>query len=105
MRLFHAGNDNENAGSGRLTIVVPKMDKSRKSLAEIGVKVIDESEGDYGRIAPFADPDGNRITLAEPHSRAFNKQGTWPTCAGILQPRTSPNQRPETSWIFRLRQV
>jgi len=49
------------------------MDKSRKSLAEIGVKIIDELEGGYGRIAQFADPDGNRITLAEPPSRAFNK--------------------------------
>ncbi|MDF0700452.1 VOC family protein [Rhizobium sp. MC63] len=69
VQIFH---DKENAGSGRLTIVVPKMDKARKSLEEIGVKLTGESEGDYGRIAQIADPDGNRITLAEPPSRPFN---------------------------------
>ncbi|RVD65097.1 VOC family protein, partial [Mesorhizobium sp. M7A.F.Ca.ET.027.03.2.1] len=30
-----------------------------------------EMEGDYGKIAQLADPDGNRITLAEPPSRPF----------------------------------
>ncbi|MER8634435.1 VOC family protein [Mesorhizobium opportunistum] len=63
--------DKENAGSGRLTIVVPRIDDARKSLEEIGVRLTAESEGDYGRIAQFADPDGNRITLAEPPSRPF----------------------------------
>jgi hypothetical protein len=62
LQIFH---DKENAGSGRLTIVVPKMDEARSSLEEIGVKVTGETEGDYGRI-------GNRITLAEPPSRPFN---------------------------------
>ncbi|HWI84812.1 MAG TPA: hypothetical protein VNT42_00620 [Sphingomonas sp.] len=69
IQIFH---DAKNAGSGRLTIVVPKMDKARGSLEEIGVTLTDESEGDYGRIAQIADPDGNRITLAEPPSRPFN---------------------------------
>lgn len=69
IQIFH---DRENAGFGRLTIVVPKMDEARKSLEEIGVKLTGESKGDYGRIAQFADPDGNRITLAEPPSRPFD---------------------------------
>lgn len=70
IQIFH---DTKNAGSGRLTIVVPEMDKARRSLEEIGVKLSDDSEGDYGRIAQLADPDGNRITLAEPPSRPFKK--------------------------------
>ncbi|MDF0664030.1 MULTISPECIES: lactoylglutathione lyase [unclassified Rhizobium] len=69
IQIFH---DKENAGSGRLTIVVPKMDEARKSLEDIGVELTDDLEGDYGRIAQFTDPDGNRITLAEPPARAFN---------------------------------
>ncbi|TPJ12141.1 VOC family protein [Mesorhizobium sp. B2-7-3] len=63
--------DRDNAGSGRLTVVVPRMDDARRSLEETGVKLTGESEGDYGRIAQFADPDGNRITLAEPPSSPF----------------------------------
>jgi predicted enzyme related to lactoylglutathione lyase len=69
IQIFH---DAKNAGSGRLTIVVPKMDEARRFLEEIGVMLTDELEGDYGRIAQITDPDGNRITLAEPPSRAFN---------------------------------
>ncbi|NLS16114.1 VOC family protein [Rhizobium sp. P40RR-XXII] len=69
IQIFH---DQEKAGSGRLTIVVPKMDEARKSLEDFGVKLTGELDGDYGRIAQFADPDGNRITLAEPPSRPFN---------------------------------
>lgn len=64
--------DEKNAGSGRLTIVVPEMDKARRSLEEIGVNLTGELAGDYGRIAQFFDPDGNRITLAEPPSKPFN---------------------------------
>lgn len=68
IQVFH---DKDNAGSGRLTIVVPHMEEARRSLAQIGVTLTGESEGDYGRIAQIADPDGNRITLAEPPSRPF----------------------------------
>ncbi|MDP9810179.1 hypothetical protein J2W42_003040 [Rhizobium tibeticum] len=65
IQIFH---NKETAGSGGLTIVVPKMDRARRSLEEMGVDLTDESQGDYdyGRIAQIADPDGNRITLAEP---------------------------------------
>ena len=63
----------EHAGSGRLTIVVPKMDEARASLEEIDVTLTGESEGDYGKIAQIADPDGNRVTLAEPPSKPFKR--------------------------------
>ncbi|HWW24498.1 MAG TPA: VOC family protein [Caulobacter sp.] len=68
IQIFH---DSEKAGSGRLTIVVPKMNEARASLEEMGVELTGETRGDYGRIAQLADPDGNRITLAEPPSRPF----------------------------------
>jgi predicted enzyme related to lactoylglutathione lyase len=60
----------EDAGAGRLTIVVPKMDKARQALAEIGVTVSAERQGDFGKIAQISDPDGNRITLAEPPGKS-----------------------------------
>ncbi|NLS01307.1 VOC family protein [Rhizobium sp. P38BS-XIX] len=63
--------DKENAGYGRLTIVVPKMEEASKSLGGIGVTITGESHGDYGRIGQIADPDGNRITLAEPPPKPF----------------------------------
>ncbi|WP_245266180.1 VOC family protein [Mesorhizobium sp. L103C119B0] len=63
LQIFH---DKENA------VVVPKMDKARRALEESGVMLTRESEGDYGKIAQIANPDGNRITLAEPQSRPFN---------------------------------
>ncbi|UCI22758.1 VOC family protein (plasmid) [Mesorhizobium sp. B2-1-8] len=63
--------DEENAGSGRLTVVVPEMSKARMALEQIGVTLEDELQGDYGRIAQIVDPDGNRITLAEPPSKPF----------------------------------
>jgi len=69
IQIFH---DKENAGRGRLTIVVPKMDEARRSLEAMGVELTGASEGTYGKIAQIADPDGNRITLAEPPSRPLN---------------------------------
>lgn len=63
--------DEKNAGAGRLTIVVPEIEKTRAYLARCGVAIMHESQGDYGRIDQIADPDGNRITLAEPPSRPF----------------------------------
>ena len=70
IQIFH---DADHAGSGRMTIVVPHMEKARSALQDIGVELTGESQGDYGRIAQIADPDGNRITLAEPPSRAFDR--------------------------------
>ncbi|MGR4865948.1 VOC family protein [Caulobacter sp. LARHSG274] len=65
--------DREKAGSGRLTIVVPKMDEARRALDGVGAELTGETEGRYGRIAQLADPDGNRITLAEPPSKPFDR--------------------------------
>lgn len=65
--------DRDTAGSGRLTIVVPDMADARNALKKIGVALLGEPQGDYGRIAQISDPDGNRITLAEPPSRAFTR--------------------------------
>ena len=65
--------DRDTAGSGRLTIVVPDMADARNALKKIGVALLGGSQGDYGRIAQISDPDGNRITLAEPPSRAFTR--------------------------------
>ena len=107
IQLFH---DKENAGSGRLTIVVPKMDEARRSLEAIGVKLTGESQGDYGRIARFADPDGNRITLAEPPSRPFDrytlkcatrdKFGERPNaCGGSQGGRGRVASRRAASWL------
>lgn len=63
--------DKMHAGSGRLTIVVPKMDDARRSLQQLGVNLTGETQGDYGRVAQMRDPDGNHLTLAEPPSQAF----------------------------------
>lgn len=69
VQVFH---DPENAGGGRLTIVVPKMEDARKSLQKIDVELSGAAEGEYGKIAQITDPDGNRITLAEPPKRPFS---------------------------------
>ncbi|AGS26605.1 hypothetical protein REMIM1_PF00944 (plasmid) [Rhizobium etli bv. mimosae str. Mim1] len=66
IQIFH---DKENGGSRA-------ENGSCKSLEEIGVKLTVELEGDDGRIAQLADPDGNRITLAEPPSRPLNIDST-----------------------------
>lgn len=70
IQIFH---DEEHAGSARLTIVAPKMSDARRALERIGLTLTGEMEGDYGKIAQIADPDGNRITLAEPPSKPFDK--------------------------------
>lgn len=47
------------------------MEDARRLIEQIGVKPTGQAEGDYGKIAQIVDPDGNRITLAEPPSRPF----------------------------------
>ena len=70
VQVFH---DPKTAGFGRLTVVVPDMARARETLGQIGIKPTGEAQGDYGRIAQIADPDGNMITLAEPPSKPFRK--------------------------------
>ena len=61
--------DEQSAGFGRCTIVVPNMADARETLAGAGISIGDEVKGDFGKIAQLNDPDGNLITLAEPPSR------------------------------------
>ena len=61
--------DGGRAGHGRMTLVTPDMNAARDRLADAGVTLGEISQGDYGRIAQLTDPDGNRITLAEPPKR------------------------------------
>lgn len=58
--------DKKRAGGGRCTIVIPQMSVARQTLANAGLSLRDEREGDFGKIAQLHDPDGNLITLAEP---------------------------------------
>lgn len=58
--------DPERAGRSLMTIVTPLMDKARAGLESAGVKLGPDVKGDWGIIAQVNDPDGNRLTLAEP---------------------------------------
>lgn len=54
------------AGRSLITIVTPLMAKARAGLDAAGVKLGPDVSGDWGIIAQVDDPDGNRLTLAEP---------------------------------------
>lgn len=54
------------AGHGLITIVTPKMDAARQRLASQSLELEPDIQGDFGIIAQISDPDGNRLTLAEP---------------------------------------
>ena len=58
--------DEERAGRSLLTLVVPDLGVARAELARAGLTLGPESRGDYGAVAQIDDPDGNRLTLAEP---------------------------------------
>jgi hypothetical protein len=58
--------DADRAGQSNMTIVVPNMSVARGELRERGLDLGDNIQGDFGIIAQIDDPDGNRITLAEP---------------------------------------
>lgn len=58
--------DADNAGHATMTIVTPDMAATRSLLSSNGLELEDEVQGDFGVIAQISDPDGNRITLAEP---------------------------------------
>ena len=63
IQLFH---DADKAGNSSMTIVTPDMAAARSELASNGLELEDDVQGDFGVIAQISDPDGNRITLAEP---------------------------------------
>ena len=61
--------DADRAGHGSMTIVTPDMPAARRQLGSNGLDLGDDVQGDFGVIAQISDPDGNRITLAEPPRR------------------------------------
>ncbi|MGF1473038.1 MAG: VOC family protein [Rubrobacteraceae bacterium] len=58
--------DEAKAGRSAITIVTPSMAEARNQLADRGLELEPDIQGDYGIIAQISDPAGNRITLAEP---------------------------------------
>lgn len=61
--------DADRAGNSLLTLLVDNLDEQVAALAERGLTP-DETEtlADGGRKAAFVDPDGNKITFAQPGS-------------------------------------
>ncbi|MGD9739219.1 MAG: VOC family protein [Bauldia sp.] len=55
-----------NAGHSLVTIVTPDIAAARRALEAEALELGPESRGDYGAVAEITDPDGNRLTLAEP---------------------------------------
>jgi len=49
--------------------VVPDIEAERERLAAVGITFEQTQRGDFGAIAHVDDPEGNRITLAEPPRR------------------------------------
>lgn len=58
--------DGKRSGSSLITIVTPEMDLARKRLAAASLELEPDIQGDFGVLAQISDPDGNRLTLAEP---------------------------------------
>ena len=58
--------DAPRAGNGVMTIVTPLMASARAGLEAAGIALGPDNAGDWGIVAQVHDPDGNRITLAEP---------------------------------------
>lgn len=58
--------DADRAGHSLTTIIVADMAAERARLQAVGLELSPDSAGDWGIIAQISDPDGNRITLAEP---------------------------------------
>lgn len=60
--------DVDKSGSSLMTIVTPDMASARRQLAAAALQLEPDVQGDFGTIAQISDPDGNRLTLAEPPS-------------------------------------
>lgn len=58
--------DEPKAGNSEATLVVSEMAKERARLDEAGLDLDPDQQGDFGVVAQISDPDGNRLTLAEP---------------------------------------
>lgn len=59
----------ERAGGGMATLVVADIDAERERLAAAGIEPEPTVRGAFGAVALLDDPEGNRITLAEPPKR------------------------------------
>lgn len=49
-----------------MTIVTPDMATARQDITSASLDLGRDIQGDFGIVAQIDDPDGNRITLAEP---------------------------------------
>lgn len=58
--------DAEKAGRSLLTVVTPSLLGARRDLSARRLDLGPSLEGDFGVLAQMSDPDGNRITVAEP---------------------------------------
>jgi predicted enzyme related to lactoylglutathione lyase len=58
--------DSERAGRSMLTLIVDSLHTIRTLLSHRGLTLGETSGGDFAKIAQIDDPDGNRITFAEP---------------------------------------
>lgn len=58
--------DKDMSGFSLITIVTPTMAKTRETLSTTGLQLEPDFQGDFGIIAQINDPDGNRLTIAEP---------------------------------------
>lgn len=65
--------DDERAGKSIMTVVVPVMAEERQRLTKAGLTLAPDNVGDWGVVAQILDPEGNRITLAEPPKGFVNR--------------------------------
>jgi len=63
VQLLH---DADRAGRSMVTLVVDSMVTVRALLSERGLTLGETSAGAFLKVAQIDDPDGNRITFAEP---------------------------------------
>ena len=66
---FQVMREPQRAGRGMATLVVPDIEAERTRLAAVGIGLDEAVRGPFGAIVQFEDPEGNRITLAEPPNR------------------------------------
>ena len=58
--------DAERAGRSMLTVIVSNLDAIRAEMQTRHLALGPASGGDFATVAQIQDPDGNRITFAEP---------------------------------------
>ncbi len=87
---FQVWGDAELAGRSLATIVVDSMDGERSRLDVEGLALMPDQDGGGGIIAQIDDPDGNRLTLAEPPKHQGPTDGDDQGLTGPW-PRPMPN--------------